>query len=189
MAVTSSETVARQQTLTWGVFPVEVPQARDTDEMFLRAAVAARESGMVEPGSIVVITAGAPPGTPGTTNIVKVVTIGRVLARGKGLLPASATGRARICLTAEEADGRVSIGDVLVAPSLDEAYLPAMRRAAAWVVEKDAASGSFVVEQARTLGRVAVSGVEKAVRRLTDGEVVTLDGARGLIYKGKASVL
>ncbi len=188
IAVTSSEEVARQQTLTWGVVPVRVAEAADTDEMFLRATVAAHQSGIVEPGSIVVITAGVPPGTVGTTNLIKVHTLGKVLARGTGLRPASVTGRARVCRTAAEALAKVGEGDILVASKLDEDYLPAMLRAAGWVVEAGRET-SFAAVQARALGRVAVVGVAGATGALPDGDVITLDGARGLVYEGRADVL
>jgi len=188
IAVTSSEAIARQQTLTWGVYPVRVDEAATTDEMFNRAATAARQSGLVDPGSLIVITAGAPPGNPGTTNLIKVHTLGCVIARGQGLLPASATGRVRICRTAGEAREKVTEGDVLVAPALGEDWLPAMAKALAWVVE-DGGEISFTAAQARALERVAVVGVPGALRLLPDGELVTLDGARGLVYEGKAVVL
>ena len=188
IAVTSSEAIARQQTLTWGVYPVRVDEAATTDEMFNRAATAARQSGLVDPGSLIVITAGAPPGNPGTTNLIKVHTLGRVVARGKGLLPASATGRVRVCRTAGEARKKVTEGDVLVAPALGEDWLPAMAKALAWVVE-DGGEISFTAAQARALERVAVVGVAGALSLLPDGELVTLDGARGLVYEGKAVVL
>ena len=188
IAVTSSEAIARQQTLTWGVYPVRVDEAATTDEMFNRAATAARQSGLVDPGSLIVITAGAPPGNPGTTNLIKVHTLGSVIARGQGLLPASATGRVRICRTAGEAREKVTEGDVLVAPALGEDWLPAMAQALAWVVE-DGGEISFTAAQARALERVAVVGVTGALRLLPDGELVTLDGARGFVYEGKAVVL
>lgn len=188
IAVTSSEVVARQQTLVWGVLPVLVPEAADTDEMFLRASAAARQSGIVEPGSSIVITAGAPPGTPGSTNIIKVVTLGQVLGRGSGHLPVSATGRVRVCRTPGEALRRLEPGDILVARGLDASWLEAMRLAAAWVVE-EAGSDSFAAVQGRGLGRAAITGVAGALELLRDGDMVTLDGARGLIYEGRASVL
>jgi pyruvate kinase len=187
IAVTASETVARQQSLTWGVYPIRVDEAQSTDEMFLRAAAAARRSGLVEPGSIIVITAGAPPGTSGTTNLIKVHTLGRVLVRGQGLLPASATGLVRVCRTAAEA-AKVEVGDILVAGALDATYSPAMRLAAAWVVETGGET-SFAAGEARTLGRVAIIGAAEATKLLRDGMVVTLDGARGLVYEGRAVVL
>ncbi len=187
IAVTASETVARQQSLTWGVYPIRVDEAQSTDEMFLRAAVAARRSGLVEPGSIIVITAGAPPGTSGTTNLIKVHTLGRVLVRGHGLLPASATGLVRVCRTAAEG-AKVEVGDILVAVALDATYSPAMRRAAAWVVEAGGET-SFAAGEAQTLGRVAIIGAAEATKLLRDGMVVTLDGARGLVYEGRAVVL
>ncbi len=188
IAVTSSEVVARQQSLTWGVYPVRVNEAATTDEMFLRATVAARQSGLVDPGSIIVVTAGAPPGTSGSTNLIKVHTLGRVLVRGVGLLPASATGPVRVCRTAKEALAKVEAGDILVAAGLGQGWFEAMRRAAAWVVE-EAGEASFAAVQARALGHVAIIDAVGALRALADGELVTLDGARGLVYEGRAAVL
>lgn len=188
IAVTSREEVARQQSLTWGVYPVRVDEAGTTDEMFLRAAAAAGQSGLVDPGSIIVITAGAPPGTVGSTNLIKVHTLGKVLVRGRGLLPASITGRVRLCRKAAEAVARVEEGDILVAPRLDEHYLPALQRAAGWVVEVPSET-SFAAVQARAMRRVAIIGAAGAMQALTDGATVTLDGARGLVYEGKAAVL
>lgn len=188
IAVTSSETVANQQTLTWGVYPVRAGEAKSTDEMFLRATVAARQSGLVDPGSLIVITAGAPPGSAGTTNLIKVHTLGTVLARGLGVMPASATGLARVVKSPEEALARLGEGDILVTRCLDEAWFPAMLRAAAWVVEEGGRK-SFAAVQARALDRVAVVGAKGAAEALPDSGLVTLDGARGLIYDGRASVL
>jgi phosphohistidine swiveling domain-containing protein len=37
--------------------------------------------------------------------------------------------------------------------------------------------------------RVAIIGAAGAMQALTDGATVTLDGARGLVYEGKAAVL
>ncbi len=188
IAVTSHEEVARQQTLTWGVYPVRVGEARNTDEMFQRAVAAAWQAGFVEPGSAIVVTAGVPPGTAGTTNLIKVHTLGRVLARGTGVVPASATGTVRVCRSAAEAVARVGPGDVLAARRLDENWFGAMEKALAWIVEEPG-EASFAAVQARALDRVAIVGAAGATRDLPDGEVVTLDGARGLVYEGRAQVL
>jgi pyruvate kinase len=188
IAVTADDAVARQQTLTWGVYAVRVDDAHTIDEMLVRATLAARQSGLVEPGSIIVITAGAPSGVSGTTNLIKVHTLGRVLTRGRGLLPASAGGPVRVCRNLQEAASRVGLGDILVTTALDDKWLDVMRRAAAWITTS-CENEPFVAAAALSLGRVAIVGAAEALTALGDGVIVTLDGARGLVYEGRAAVL
>jgi pyruvate kinase len=62
----------RQMALEWGVTPLYVPEAADVEELWDRSLVAARESGLVDPGDTVVITAGTAVNIPGSTNVIKV---------------------------------------------------------------------------------------------------------------------
>ena len=65
------ETV-RRLSLSWGVYPFEIPQVRDTDEMVERSIEIALREGFVRKGDRVVVTAGVPLNVPGTTNLLKV---------------------------------------------------------------------------------------------------------------------
>ena len=60
--------------IEWGVVPAEIEECRDVEHLFARTIEVARETGIVEPGDRVVITAGAAVNTPGTTNLIKVET-------------------------------------------------------------------------------------------------------------------
>jgi pyruvate kinase len=64
--------VANQLTLEWGVYPTTMPVAQTVDEMIDSALVVARDFAGLEPGAIVVITAGRRTGTPGATNLIMV---------------------------------------------------------------------------------------------------------------------
>jgi pyruvate kinase len=72
IAVTPSRTAVSQLALEWGVWPVYVPECADVEELWARSLDAARESGIVDNGDLVVITAGTAVNTPGTTNLIKV---------------------------------------------------------------------------------------------------------------------
>lgn len=76
LAVSSSRDVVNQLALVWGVQPHLVPPARDTDDMFAKAIDAAGESGLVDEGDEIVITAGVMVNVPGTTNLIKVHRMG-----------------------------------------------------------------------------------------------------------------
>jgi len=63
----------RQLTLTWGVVPVFVDSYDDTEAVFALARSLARERGIAGPGDRLIVTAGIPVRTSGTTNLVKVL--------------------------------------------------------------------------------------------------------------------
>lgn len=67
--------VLRQLNLTWGVAPVLINKVDDTEVLFAEAAKAAEEQGYVKKGDTVVLTAGLPLGTAGTTNMIRVIEI------------------------------------------------------------------------------------------------------------------
>jgi pyruvate kinase len=62
--------------LTWGVETFLVPPSRHTDQMALQVDEVLLEAGYVREGDLVVIVAGTPPGHPGSTNALRVHTVG-----------------------------------------------------------------------------------------------------------------
>lgn len=75
IAVTTQERTMRQLSLVWGVTPVFGQVASSTDELLETAIKGGKDSGLVQTGDLVVITAGIPLGRSGSTNLVKVSTI------------------------------------------------------------------------------------------------------------------
>ncbi|MFE4710337.1 MULTISPECIES: pyruvate kinase [Paenibacillus] len=72
IAVTTQERTMRQLSLVWGVTPVYGQVATSTDELLETALKGGKDSGLVQGGDLVVITAGIPLGRSGSTNLVKV---------------------------------------------------------------------------------------------------------------------
>jgi pyruvate kinase len=58
--------------LEWGVTPVSVPECADVEELWATSLEAAKQTGIVEAGDRVVITAGTAVNIPGSTNVIKV---------------------------------------------------------------------------------------------------------------------
>ncbi len=75
VALTDHMETRRQLTLSWGVIPHLVAAFIDTDQMFSTARSLAIEKEVAEAGDCLVITAGVPVGTAGTTNLLKVMEI------------------------------------------------------------------------------------------------------------------
>jgi pyruvate kinase len=80
LAATTREETFRAMSLLWGVRPMLVPFPRSTDAMIANTIEAAQGHGWVRDGDLVVVTAGTPLGVPGSTNLIKVHTIGQPVA-------------------------------------------------------------------------------------------------------------
>jgi pyruvate kinase len=79
LAATTSQDAYRAMALYWGTTPLLVNMPADTDQMIVNAVDAATEGGHLHNGDLIVITAGTPIGVPGSTNLIKVHTMGQPL--------------------------------------------------------------------------------------------------------------
>ncbi|MDQ0191140.1 pyruvate kinase [Alicyclobacillus cycloheptanicus] len=188
VAATPLPEVARRLTVSWGVYPVIVPQARTTDEVLETTVSGALDAGYVKHGDLVFIVAGVPVGQRGTTNLIKVHTIGDVLARGTGIGQAAVSGRAVVAIATDDILARVQAGDILVTVGTDKDVVPAMERAAGIVVEEGGLTSHTAVV-GLTLGKPVIVGVADACKVIADGSIITVDPQRGLVYRGRAQVL
>jgi pyruvate kinase len=75
LGLTASEMTARRMAVIWGVHPLVVNEIHSMTEMVARACRAAQAEGFAAAGDEVVVTAGVPFGTPGTTNALRVALV------------------------------------------------------------------------------------------------------------------
>ena len=75
LGLTPSVHTARRLALVWGVHPVRIKSVRSVQEVVDRACTNAVRQGLAQPGKWLVIAAGQPFGTPGTTNLLRVARI------------------------------------------------------------------------------------------------------------------
>ncbi|HEY0486537.1 MAG TPA: pyruvate kinase [Mycobacteriales bacterium] len=76
LAFTSVPAVRNQLAMSWGVETFLVPMVQHTDAMFRQVDAALLEIGRYAAGDVVVIVAGSPPGTAGSTNTLRVHQLG-----------------------------------------------------------------------------------------------------------------
>jgi pyruvate kinase len=188
IAVTPRTNVLRKLALVWGVIPLLIEDVRGTDEMINTSVEAALASGNIAAGDLIVITAGVPVGVHGTTNMMKVHTVGTLLAQGTGIGQRAVTGKVRICRTPQEADQKVRPGDILVTVSTDREFVPAMQRATA-IITEEAGLTSHAAIVGLEFGIPVIVGLVNATDILPDDEIITVDSQRGLVYGGIARVL
>ena len=175
-----SEQVRRQMALYWGVVPLLMPYAQNTDQLIDFAVRAAEEAGLVKQGDLVVLTAGVPVGVSGTTNMIKVHLIGGALLNAVGIGGKNASGRLCVCASPEEVADKFRPGDVLVVPYTTNDLLPYIRQAAA-VISEESGVNSHAATVGLALDKAVIVGASGAVHRLKDGTMVSVDCARGVV--------
>ena len=75
LVLTPSRDTARRLALVWGVHCVHTEDATGFTDMVERACAQALDAGHAAPGERIVITAGVPFGTPGTTNVLRIARV------------------------------------------------------------------------------------------------------------------
>lgn len=75
VGLTSSEDTARRMAVVWGVHPLVSQEPHSMTDMVHKAVRAVQTEGFAQSGDEVVVTAGVPFGTPGTTNALRVATV------------------------------------------------------------------------------------------------------------------
>ncbi len=79
LAFTPVREVRSQLALSWGVETLLMPFVQHTDDMFRQVDQALLGLDWTNPGDYVVIVAGSPPGTPGSTNTLRVHQLGSLV--------------------------------------------------------------------------------------------------------------
>ena len=188
VAVTFSESQARKLALSYGVYPYVSKKPSTTDEMMDLAAIVAKNNGYAKEGDLIIITAGVPVGERGTTNLMKIQLIGSKLQNGQGIGEEAVVGRAVVATSAEEAIKNATEDCVLVVKSTDKDYMPAIEKVSALVVEAGGlTSHAAVVGIAQ--GIPVVVGAENITSLVENGEVITVDSRRGIIYRGATTAI
>ena len=133
------------------------------------------------------MTTGNPFGKKGTNNLMTVQSIGEVLVRGhKGFGP-KVSGKVSIVLAPEALDPESLDGRLVVIPHCDHSFLPALKHAAGVILQNyigDTASEKYAALVAKTFEISVMTRADGAMSLLQEGEEITLDPQRGLIYRG-----
>lgn len=188
LAITFSERQMRGLALSWGVYPQVAEKPVSTDDMFNLATRVSQETGFAKEGDLIIITAGVPVGERGTTNLMKIQLIGSQLTSGHGIGRTSVIGKAVVAKNAEEANVNAIEGGILVVPTTDKEYLPAIEKSAAIVVEEGGlTSHAAVVGIAMSIP--VIVGAANATSLIKDDELITVDSRRGIIYRGATTAI
>jgi pyruvate kinase len=185
LAITPHMDVARQLQLVWGVKPLLMLDLNSTGQTFQAALNAAQEKQLVSEGDLVVLTAGTLQGVAGSTDSIKVEVVTAV--RGKGIAigqGSTISGKARVMRNGVDPTHFAS-GEILVASSTMAQQVDLIKKAGGIIVEDDSLT-SHTASIGLRLGVPVMVGVRNATSVIREGEIVTLDLQRGVVYSGGA---
>ncbi|WP_069807317.1 phosphoenolpyruvate synthase [Vulcanisaeta thermophila] len=111
---------------------------------------------------------------------------GRVVVKGIPASPGVAIGKAKVCLTVEEASKKLSKGDILVTKMTNPDWVPYMKLASAIVTDEGGLTSHAAIVS-RELGIPAIVGTGNATTTMVDDAVYTVDATHGLVYEGAVS--
>ena len=107
------------------------------------------------------------------------------ILQGLGASPGIASGKIKIIHDLAELK-KISQGDVLVTTMTNPDMVVSMQKAAAIVTDEGGLTAHAAIVS-REMGIPAVVGTQEATTKLKEGEIITVDGSTGKIYKGKVA--
>jgi len=108
---------------------------------------------------------------------------GELILTGLAASPGIGSGKIKIVETMEDL-GKVSQGDILVTKMTNPDMVVTMQKSAAIVTDEGGLTAHAAIVS-REMGIPAVVGTQEATTKLKEGEIITVDGFNGRIYKGK----
>lgn len=117
------------------------------------------------------------------SSVISPPNMAEVLVKGIAASIGIASGPVRIIFSPDEID-KVFQGEVLVTEKTNPDFVPAMKKAVA-IVTDTGGQTSHAAIVSRELGIPCVVGTGTATAVLKNGQIVSVDGAKGLVYKGK----
>ena len=184
IAATTDEKVRRQLAIEWGVYPIRATLASSIDDLFYESINILKNIKFVKEGELVILTAGMPLGKAGSTNIMMVKTVGKLLCKGMGIGKHKISARACVAKNAKELEESFSDGDIIVTIGVYKDMLPYIQKSSGIItVEGGLTSQGAIVGINYHLATVVGAG--EAMKSIKTGDIISIDATTGEIYEGK----
>lgn len=187
IAMTVNEKCYHQLAFNWGVIPYMDNSCTTLEESFEKISAFALKNHIVSYGDLIVMTAGNPFGITGTTNMMIVESIGDVLVRGHIGYGKRIHSNVIVVLAPDSKEPYEIKDQILVIAKCDEEYLPLLKEAGGIVLQNhinDVESEKYAKQIALSLNKPLLLRADDACRILKQGQLVTLDPEKALVYKG-----
>lgn len=188
IAFTENTKTFHQLALEWGVTPVTPCKIKNVQEAFEWMSNFATRKGLLEKGDLVVITSGTPFGIKGTTNNMTVECIGDILVRGEKGYGEKVHGRVAVLFSSDKTHPDKLAEHIVLLTKCEDAFALLLKKALGIVLQNkpgDRASEESAKRIAKSLNIPLILRADGAIHVLKEGQLVTLDPKRGIIYRGE----
>ncbi|MDX8431570.1 MAG: pyruvate kinase [Candidatus Algichlamydia australiensis] len=190
IALSPTQKTYHQMGVNWGVVPF-FGEVKDLKSGFATLSCFALKKKLTRYGDLVVVSAGSPFGISGTTNTMIVENIGDVLVRGYATKKGKRTvGKVLIVLSTENKRQYHIQGKVAVLTACDTEYEKLLHGTAGIILQNhpdDLESEKCAKALAKNLNVPLITRADNASTILQEGQLVTLDPQKGLVFKGSFS--
>ena len=183
LATTSEKSVARRLQLAWGVTPILIESQERTSKIFGIAMQIAQEMGILKQGDLVVQTAGTLTGISGSTDLIKVGLVRKVIARGTSIGENGVTGKARI-INKEVDISLITPGEILIVKKDLLKALPFSKEITGIITDESEEECLNLFKKLK-YQISSICNLEDLNKNIQDGDLITLQLNEGVVYKGQ----
>ena len=183
LATTSEKSVARRLQLVWGVTPILIESQESTSKTFSKAMQIAQEMGILSQGDLVVQTAGTLTGISGSTDLIKVGLVRKVIARGLSIGESGVVGKARI-IKAERDLSLIAHGEIIVVNKDLLNKLPFSKEITGIITdESEDKCNNLLKKFDKNISTIC--NLDCLKENIKEGDLITLQLNEGVVYKGQ----
>jgi pyruvate kinase len=183
LATTTERSVARRLQLVWGVTPLLVKNDDRTAKTFSIAMQIAQELGILKQGDLVVQTAGTLTGISGSTDLIKVGLVRKVVTRGISIGELGVTGKARNIKTNLDLS-LISPGEILFVPKNILMDLPYTKKITGIVTDENI-DECYKIFKNNNIKVSTICNLSAIDNLVSNGDLITLQLNEGVVYMGQ----
>ena len=183
LATTTERSVARRLQLVWGVTPILVKNDERTAKTFSIAMQTAQEMGILKQGDLVVQTAGTLTGISGSTDLIKVGLVRKVIARGLSIGETGVTGKARNIKNDIDLS-LICSGEILFVPKELLENVPFSKKITGIVTDEDV-DNCYKIFNKYKIKVSTICNLNNIKNLVKNGDLITLQLNEGVIYMGQ----
>ena len=183
LATTSEKNVARRLQLVWGVTPILIESQERTSKTFSMAMEIAQEMEILNQGDLVVQTAGTLTGISGSTDLIKVALVRKVIARGISIGENGVSGKARIIKN--EFDISFINPDEIIVIEKDLLGLLPFNKIITGILTNENHDECQKLFKKSKVNISTICDLDTFDRNINNGDLITLQLNEGVVYKGQ----
>ena len=183
LATTTERKVARRLQLVWGVTPLLVKNDERPARTFSVAMQLAQEMGILKQGDLVVQTAGTLTGISGSTDLIKVGLVRKVVTRGISIGEIGVTGKARNINTNVDLS-LICSGEIIFVPKELLSELP-FSMAISGIATDETVDECYKLFKKNKIKISTICNLSSTQNHVKNGDLITLQLNEGVIYMGQ----